>query len=68
MIAAAFTSSIRSTIRPSAENELAIKDLNTTGIGRMEVIAVNDTMIASNKSANGRLTLMRVCTMMTKVH
>jgi hypothetical protein len=54
-------------ILQNAESEQVIKGPDDTEIGRMVVTAANDMTTASNKSANGRLISMRVCTMTTNV-
>jgi hypothetical protein len=64
---AGFIFSTRNTIRLSAERGQVIKGAGDIETGRMADIVVKDTTTASSKSANGRLILMQVCTMMTKL-
>jgi hypothetical protein len=61
-----FTFSTQSTTRLNAESEQVIKGQGNTEIGRMVDTGARDTTTASSKSANGKQTLMQVCTMMTK--
>jgi hypothetical protein len=64
---AGFIFSILNTTRLSAERGQIIKGAGDTETGRMADIVAKDTTTASNKSANGRQILMRVCTMMAKL-